>query len=167
LLLVLVAGLACAAPGADYLSADSPVVVLVQLLPPEPIGAVDLLHGETVYPRLADCCLSRPAENNPLQTFRRSAERIALDELLGGGSFVLFFANQQPTKVFSVAAFIATHVITTLPALCIISSQAINGCNLTFLKGPVFSYGVILCLVRARNAFYIGVYEGGPVRARA
>jgi len=91
----------------------------------------------------------------------------ALNELLGGGSFAIFLANQQPTKVFSVVTFISTHVITTLPALGIISSQTINGCNLTFLKGAVFSYGVILGLVRARNTFYIGVYKGGPVRARA
>jgi len=51
--------LACTTPDADDLSADSPAVVVAQLLLPELIGAVDLLQGETVYPRLAESGLSR------------------------------------------------------------------------------------------------------------
>lgn len=52
LLLVLVAGFAWAVPGLDD-PMDSPVAVLVPLLPQEPPGAVDFLQGETVYPRSA------------------------------------------------------------------------------------------------------------------
>jgi hypothetical protein len=52
LILVLVGGSAWAVPGLDD-PLDSPVVVLVPLLPQEPTGAVDLLQGETVYPRSA------------------------------------------------------------------------------------------------------------------
>jgi hypothetical protein len=49
---VLVGGSARAVPGLDD-PVDSSVVVLVPLLPEEPNGAVDLLPGETVYPRSA------------------------------------------------------------------------------------------------------------------